>query len=59
MQAYKCPTCGERIERNLLLFIKHTDQHILEEIKKKNPQWVTKDGFCHNCLDFYKKNIKK
>ncbi len=57
MQVYTCPTCGERMERDLLLFVKHTDNHIVEEIKRKRPNWVTSEGYCPNCLDYFKKAI--
>ena len=59
MQTYTCPTCGEKLERDLLSFISHTDQHILDVLKKKNPQWVTKDGFCVKCLDHYKRALSR
>ena len=36
MQIYTCPTCGEEMDRDLLLFMQHTDRHIQEEIRKKN-----------------------
>ena len=55
---YTCPTCGEKLERDLLLFTQHTDEHIVEQIKKSNPKWVTPDGFCVPCLDYYKKALK-
>jgi len=35
MQIYTCPTCGEQMDRDLLLFMKHTDRHIQDEIQKK------------------------
>ena len=55
MPLYTCPTCGAKMERDLLLFTKHTDQHIVEELKRLKPNWVTEDGFCGKCLDYYKK----
>lgn len=58
MSIYTCPTCGEKMERDLLLFIEHTDQHVVEEIKKRHPSWITKDGFCPQCLDYFKKAIR-
>ena len=42
------------MERDLLLFIRHTDEHVVEELKKKNPEWITPDGFCPRCLAHYK-----
>ena len=59
MTSYTCPTCGNKIERDLVLFYKHTDRHILEELEKQHPQWVTNDGYCPKCLDFFKKAMGK
>jgi hypothetical protein len=28
-----CPTCGEALERELLIIIPHTEKHIVDEIK--------------------------
>lgn len=54
MAVYTCPTCGERMERDLLLFTRHTDAHVIDELKKIHPEWVTREGFCPKCLDHYK-----
>jgi hypothetical protein len=59
MQQYICPTCGQAMERDLLVFIAHTDQHIVDEIKKRHPEWITKDGFCLKCLEYFKKAMGK
>ena len=55
MAVYTCPTCGEKMERDLSLFMDHTDKHIVDEVKKLHPAWVADDGFCSKCLDYYKK----
>jgi hypothetical protein len=39
------------MERDLLLFIGHTDTHILQELKKRHPEWITQEGYCPQCLD--------
>jgi hypothetical protein len=54
MQTYTCPTCGEKMERNLSLFMEHTDKHIVAEVQKKNPAWITKEGYCPKCLEYFK-----
>lgn len=41
----------------MMLLYKHTDQHIVDQIKKKNPSWVTDNGFCEKCVDFYKREM--
>ena len=58
MQIYTCPTCGVEMERDLTLFTDHTDRHIVDEIKKRRPAWVTQDGYCPKCLDYFKKAIR-
>lgn len=59
MPVYTCPTCGEKMERDLLLFTKHTDEHIVTELKRLNPNWVTKDGYCQKCLNYFKTTFGK
>ena len=59
MAGYTCPTCNAKMERDMLLFYKHTDQHIVDAIKKQNPQWVSEDGYCPKCLDAFKQQMGK
>ncbi len=55
MQNYTCSVCNMKVERDFLVYMKHTDEHIINEIKKKHPDWATKDGLCQKCTDFYTK----
>ena len=55
---YVCPTCGDKMERDLMLFIRHTDAHVVDELKKKNPQWITQEGYCPKCLEHYKASLR-
>jgi hypothetical protein len=59
MQYYTCSVCGAKVERELLVYMKHTDRHIIDEIKKKHPDWATSDGLCAKCADYYKKAMGK
>lgn len=52
---YTCPICDQRIERELLTFLKHGDFHIIDEIKKAHPNWVCSAGLCPKCLEYYEK----
>ena len=36
---YKCSVCSKSIEGDLLVYINHTESHIMDEIKNKYPQW--------------------
>ena len=58
MQTYTCPTCGTGMQRDLTLFTEHTNQHIMDELKKRRPAWVTQEGYCPKCLDYFKKAIR-
>ena len=58
MQTYTCPTCGEVMQRDLTIFTEHTDRHIVDELKKHRPAWITEEGYCPKCLDFFKRSIQ-
>lgn len=57
MANYNCPTCGEKIQRDMILFYKHTDTHVVEEIRKLHPKWMSDDGYCPKCLDYFKQQM--
>ena len=45
MQTYTCPTCQETMERDISLFIKHTEEHILEEMEKQLQKYSGRETF--------------
>jgi len=49
-----CPTCNKEMPRELRVIIPHTEEHIMEVITRKHPDWVKKDGVCKRCHDYYK-----
>ncbi len=55
---YRCPICQETMEHDLARFLSHTDQHILDVIQKRHPEWAGKSGLCQKCLDYYKGQIQ-
>ncbi len=57
MENYVCPVCNEALERDLMVFLKHTDHHIIEVVLKEHPKWGHQDGICQECLDYYKKTL--
>ena len=59
MAAYQCPVCDNEIPRDLIIFLNHTNEHIIEAIKKQNPEWVASDGLCNRCVEYYESQFKK
>ncbi|MFH1996160.1 MAG: hypothetical protein ABIJ27_04070 [Candidatus Omnitrophota bacterium] len=53
-----CPTCGKSIPRELNVIIPHTEQHIIDAIKKKYPKWAEDNGVCGKCLEHYRKQMR-
>ena len=52
-----CPTCGKSLPRDIQVVLPHTEKHIIEEIKKKHPEWAESDGVCKKCYEYYKKQM--
>ncbi len=44
--AFYCPNCDEHVDQDLLVFLSHTDQHIIDALKQQFPHWVESDGAC-------------
>ncbi len=54
---YRCPLCEKSMERNLALFLDHTQGHIIDRIKEEHPEWVEAGGVCKPCAEYYKKQL--
>lgn len=52
-----CPTCRKELPRDLLVIVPHTEEHIVDEIKKMHPEWAAEDGLCKKCYEYYKKQL--
>lgn len=55
---YVCPVCGEVVPDQLTVYIRHTEDHIIDIVKQAHPEWVEQDGLCRKCLDYYRRQIK-
>lgn len=53
-----CPTCGENMPRDLLVVVPHTEEHIVDAIKKKHPDWTEEEVTCKKCYEYYKKQLQ-
>ncbi|MDP8292874.1 MAG: hypothetical protein RAP41_08050 [Candidatus Orphnella occulta] len=52
-----CPTCNKSMPRDLLVVIPHTEEHIIDVVKKAHPDWIEKNGLCKRCYEYYKKQL--
>ncbi|MCK5012632.1 MAG: hypothetical protein KAS66_02345, partial [Candidatus Omnitrophica bacterium] len=55
---YKCSVCDEHVKDDLLVYINHTETHIMDEIRASHPDWAEKDGLCKKCIDYYRDQLK-
>ncbi len=55
---YKCSVCSQEVGKDLLNYVNHTQEHILDEIKAANPDWIEGDGVCQKCYDYFKSQMK-
>ena len=51
---FTCPTCNREMPAELMVIIPHTEEHVVNEIKKKHPDWAQSDGICKKCYEYYK-----
>ena len=51
---FVCPTCAKTMPQDLQVIIPHTEEHIIDVVKKEHPDWVEKDGLCKRCHEYYK-----
>ena len=54
---YQCPMCGKVMDRNLILFLDHAKQHIIDRIKQEHPEWVAENGICQPCTEYYERQL--
>lgn len=55
---YTCPLCGEKVPRELVVFMQHADRHIVQELSKHHPDWVASDGSCERCVEYYRRQLR-
>ena len=55
---FVCPTCDQKMPYDVKMIVPHTEEHIIEVIKKKHPNWVEENGICGKCYAYYKKQMR-
>ena len=55
---YTCPICQTSMSDDLKQYVNHTEEHIVDVIKKDHPGWIQGSGICPKCLEYYHGQIK-
>ena len=55
---YQCSACGQVVKGDLLVYVDHTEKHIVDLLKHDHPDWVETNGVCQKCIDYYKAELK-
>ena len=55
---YTCSACNRKIAGDMMVYLEHTDAHIIELVKHDHPGWVEKDGVCQQCVEYYRKELQ-
>lgn len=56
--AYTCSVCKQEVQGDLVVFKDHTEEHIVELVKYKHPEWIESDGMCEKCVEYYRNAIQ-
>lgn len=57
MSSYRCPLCLKEMPRDLVVYLDHTQQHIIDRIKQEHPEWIEVDGVCKPCTEYFRMQI--
>ncbi len=55
---YHCSVCDQKVDGDMLIYMDHTEKHVIDLIKHDHPEWVEKDGLCVKCAEYYRQEIK-
>jgi hypothetical protein len=49
-----CPICKKEVDAAVMRTCVDAEKWVVEQIRKNHPQWVSSDGSCPKCLDYYR-----
>lgn len=55
---YQCSVCGNKVGADMLVYLDHTEKHVIELVKTDHPEWVEANGLCQKCVDYYHGELK-
>lgn len=54
---YICSVCGESVPSDLIVYVSHTQKHIMDEIQSQHPEWKEGSGVCQHCVEYFNEQI--
>jgi len=55
---YRCDICKKNVVGSAVVYIKHTEKHIIDFLREKYPDWSDEDGLCKKCYEYYFRELK-
>lgn len=55
MSKKTCPLCLREVPEEIYAFHRALDRLVIEMLQAQHPEWVGKDGACHECVDYYRR----
>ncbi len=55
---YVCTVCQKKIPGDMIVYLDHTEKHIIDLVKNDHPDWIEKDGICKACAEYYHSEIE-
>ncbi len=56
---FVCPVCGRAMPYDISSIKPHTEEHIMEVIKRDHPEWVGAQGVCPKCVEYYRARLRR
>lgn len=54
MAQKECPICNKVVDEKVIQVCQDAEAWIIQSIKRSHPNWVSEDGTCPKCLEYYK-----
>lgn len=56
---YQCQICERYIDEDAALSHIKAEEYIISLIQKDHPQWQKDNKICHECVEYYRKLVKR
>ncbi len=55
---YQCNVCGARVGADMIVYLDHTEKHVIDLVKHDHPEWIEQNGICQKCLEYYQGELR-